>query len=192
MPTCSELNVRNLPQANIAPGSAGTHRKCTALPSAAPPTRSGTVPAMPPMPAPPSPGSVSCHEKHATDTILRTFCTNTTSFAYFQSKSDREPTATASCYESPCKCPVTKSEEKIHKSGHNRAQLCIRYPIDTLPIPDFRKIPSHFTTHMDALGPILDRIGRILAHVRGFTVKETDATIDFGLDFAARRRSDPK
>lgn len=113
MPTCPELHFRSLPPAHVVPGPAGTSQQCADLPSAAPPTRSGMAPAMPPMPAPPAPGSVSCHEKHATDTVLRTFCTKTPSFAHFRSKSDRELTATASCYESPCQYPVTKSEEKI-------------------------------------------------------------------------------
>ena len=75
MSTSSELNVRTLPPANIAPGAAATTPKCTAQPSAAPPTRSGKKPALPPMPAPPPPGAVSCHENHAAVTILRTSCT---------------------------------------------------------------------------------------------------------------------
>ena len=131
MSTCSELNVRTLPPANIAPGAAGTNRQCTTLQSAAPPTRSRTRRAMPPMPALPPPASVSCHEKHATDTILRTFCTKTTPFAHFQSKNDREPTATASCYESPRQYPVTRREKvfsKLGQSGQNSA-------FDTLSIP---------------------------------------------------------
>ena len=131
MSTCSELNVRTLPPAHIAPGAAGTNRQCTTLQSAAPPTRSGTRRAMPPMPALPPPASVSCHEKHATDTILRTFCTKTTPFAHFQSKNDREPTATASCYESPRQYPVTRREKvfsKLGQSGQNSA-------FDTLSIP---------------------------------------------------------
>jgi len=69
------------------------------------------------MPALPAPGSVSCHEKHATVTVLRTFCTKTTFFAHFQSKTDRELTATASYYERPCQYPVTKSEEKSFKQA---------------------------------------------------------------------------
>ena len=79
----------------------------------------------------PPPASVSCHEKHATDTILRTFCTKTTPFAHFQSKNDREPTATASCYESPRQYPVTRREKvfsKLGQSGQNSA-------FDTLSIP---------------------------------------------------------
>ena len=131
MSTSPELNVRILPPAHIAPGAAGTNRQCTTLQSAAPPTRSGTRRAMPPMPALPPPASVSCHEKHATDTILRTFCTKTTPFAHFQSKNDREPTATASCYESPRQYPVTRREKvfsKLGQSGQNSA-------FDTLSIP---------------------------------------------------------
>ncbi len=131
MSTSPELNVRILPPAHIAPGAAGTNRQCTTLQSAAPPTRSGTRRAMPPMPALPPPASVSCHEKHATDTILRTFCTKTTPFVHFQSKNDREPTATASCYESPRQYPVTRREKvfsKLGQSGQNSA-------FDTLSIP---------------------------------------------------------
>ena len=132
MSTCSERHVRNLPPAHIAPGATATNRKCATLPPAAPPTRSGAVPAMlSPMPALPPPGSVSCHEKHATDTVLRTFCTKTTPFAHFQSKNDREPTATASCYESPRQYPVTRREKvfsKLGQSGQNSA-------FDTLSIP---------------------------------------------------------
>ncbi len=115
--TRSVPNVRILPPAHIAPGAAGTHRKCTALPSAAPPTRSGTGPAIQPMPAPPPPGSVSCHKEHAAVTVLRTFCTKTTSSAYFQSNNDREPTAAASCYESPCRYPVTRREKETSNLG---------------------------------------------------------------------------
>ena len=116
MSTCPELNVRTLPPAHIAPGAAATNRQCTTRPSAAPPIRSRTRRGMPPMPALPPPASVSCHEKHATDAILRTFCTITTSFAHFQSKNDREPTATASCYESPCQYPVTRRERRFFHS----------------------------------------------------------------------------
>ena len=136
MSTCSERHVRNLPPAHIAPGATATNRNCATLPPAAPPTRSGAVPAMlSPMPALPPPGSVSCHEKHATDTILRIFCTKTTSFAYFQSKNDREPTAAASCYESPNQYPVTRKEgsfSELDQSGQNMhfdtQSIPCRYP----------------------------------------------------------------
>ena len=131
MSTCPELNVRTLPPANIAPGAAATNRQCTTRPSAAPPIRSRTRRGLPPMPALQPPASVSCHEEHATDTILRTFCTKTTSFAHFQSKNDRELTAAASCYESPCQYPVTRREKvfsKLGLSGQNSA-------FDTLSIP---------------------------------------------------------
>ena len=131
MSTCSECHVRILPSAHIAPGAAAATRQCTTLQSAAPPTRSGTRRAMPPMPALPPPASVSCHEKHATDTILRTLCTKTTSFAHFQSKSDREPTATVSCYESPCQYPVTKKEKNLSKLGQSGQNE----HFDTLSIP---------------------------------------------------------
>ena len=167
MLTCSEPNVRILPPSNIPPSPACSNRKCSHQPSAAPPYRSGTVPAKPPMPAPPSPGSVSCHKEHSAAAVLRTFCTKTPSFAHFQSKTDRELTATASGYESPRQYPVTRTKENFSKqdrSGRNRA---FRYPIDTLPILDFRNTCSLFASHLDALGPILDRIGHILSHMRG-------------------------
>ena len=159
MPTRSVPNVRILLPANIAPGAAGTHRKCTALPSAAPPTRSGIGPAIQPMPAPPPPGSVSCHKEHAAVTVLRIFCTKTTSSAYFQSKSDREPTAAASCYESPCQYPVTRREKQFSNFGPIWAKQRIRYPTDTLSIPVFRRIRSHSASQLDTLRPLVGRIG---------------------------------
>ena len=159
MPTRSVPNIRILPPANIAPGAAGTNRKCTALPSAAPPTRSGTGPAIQPMPAPPPPGSVSCHKEHAAVTVLRIFFTKTTSSAYFRSKNDREPTAAASCYESPCQYPVTRREKHFSNFGPNWAKQRIRYPIDTLSIPVFRRIRSHSSSQLDTLRPLADRIG---------------------------------
>ena len=131
MSTCSDLNVRNLPPAHIAPGAAATTRKCTTHPSAAPPTRSRTRRAIPPMPALPPPVSASCHEKDATVAVLRTFCTKTTSFAHFLFKNDREPTAAVSCYESPCPYPVTrrpKNFSKLDQTGQNKQ-------FDTLSIP---------------------------------------------------------
>ena len=196
MSTCSEPNVRILPQANFAPGSAGNNSKCTDLPSAASPTHSVMTPAMQPMPAPPAPGSVSCHEKHAAVAVLRTFGTRTKYFARFYDKNGREMPTSVSCYESPCQYPVTRSEEKILKTGLNWSQQRIRYPIDALPIPDFPKIHSHFTSQYDALGPIPNRIGRILAYMRGFPDKETGATTDFEPDFepdfGARRRCGPR
>ena len=196
MPTRSELHVRILPPANIAPGSAGTHRKRTALPSAAPPTHSGTRRAMPPMPALSPPASVSCHEKEATVAVLRTYYTKTTSFTHFLSKNDRELTATASCYESLCHYPVTRREKKLQilaPFGQNR-------PFDTLSIPDFPKPRSRFASHPDAPGPTLDGFGPILAHLRGFTDKETDAATDFNPGFdpgfdpdsGTRRRCGPR
>jgi len=117
MSTCSELNVRTLPPAHIAPGAAAANQKCATLPSAAPPTLSSGKRAMPPMPALPRPPSVSCHETRETVAELRTFCTKTTFFAHFLSKTDRVLTATASCYERPCQYPVTSSEEKFLKQA---------------------------------------------------------------------------
>ena len=192
MSTCSELNLRVLPQAHLAPGAAATNPKCAHLPSAAPPTRSGTRRAIPPMPALPPPASVSCHKEHSATTVLRTFCTQTPSFAHFQSKTDRELTAAASCYESPCQYPVTRTKENFSKSGPFGQIYTIRYPIDTLPIPDFRKIRSRFASHPDAFRPKSDRIGPTLAHLRGAADKETDAATDSDPDFGTRRRCGPR
>ena len=91
---------------------------------------------MPTMPALPPPGSVSCHETRETVAELRTFCTKTTFFAHFLSKTDRELTATASCYESPCHYPVTRREKvfsKLGQSGQNSVfdtqSIPCRYPV---------------------------------------------------------------
>jgi len=162
MSTRSELNVRNLPLANIAPGAAATNRKCSYLLSAAPPTRSGTKPAMQPMPSPPAPGSVSCHEKHVTDTVLRTFCTRTSSFcalsalechhfAHFQSKTDRELTATASCHESPCPYPVTRTKENFQ----SQALLGKSIQFDTLSIPCRYPISEKFAAGLRHIWTLL-------------------------------------
>ena len=131
MSTCSEPNVRNQPPANMASGTAAANPKCGHLPTAAPPPRCETKPAMQPMPAPPSPGSVSCHKEHAADTVLRTSCLRTPSFAHSQSKTDRELTATASCYESPCQYPVTSTKE-IFQNETDQAEI---EHFDTLSIP---------------------------------------------------------
>ena len=154
--TSAELNVRNLPPATIAPGTAATNPKCPHLPSAAPPIYCGTNSPMQPLPSLPAPGSVSCHEEHAAVTVLRTFCTKTTSFAHFQSKTDRELTATASCYESPCRYPVTRREKKFSKlgpSGQNKhfdtLSIPCRYPISVKFAVRLRHIWSrlgHFWT----------------------------------------------
>ena len=71
-------------------------------------------------------------------------------------------------------------------------ERAFRYPIDTLPIPEFRKNRSRFASHPDAPGPISDRIGPILAHVRGTPEKETDTTTEGNADFGTRRRSGPR
>ena len=133
MPTHSERHVLTLSPSHIAPGLSATSPKCT--------TR-------PPMPAPPPPASVSCHEKDATVTVLRPFCTKTTLFAHFLSKNDKELTATASGYESPCQCPVTKRENffsKLDQSGQNSA-------FDTL------SIPSRY--------PVSEKLAAPLRHIR--------------------------
>ena len=91
--------------------------------------------AAPPIPAPPTPPLVSCHKGQETDTFLRTCCTKTPSFAHLRSKTDLELTAPASCYESPCKYPVTRREKKISKlvpSGQSKhfgtQSIPCRYP----------------------------------------------------------------
>ncbi len=137
MPTCPEPNVRILPQANFAPGSAGNSSKCAELPSVALPTHSVVTHAMQPMPAPPAPGSVSCHEKHAAVVVLRTIGTQNDIFCAF-SRQKRQGTdrgrillresMSISCHE---------ETEKFFKVRPNRPKQAIRYPIDTLSIPDF-------------------------------------------------------
>ena len=130
MSPCSELNVRTLPPANIAPGAAGTNRQCTTQPSA-----------MPPMPALPPPPSISCHEKHATDTTLRTFCNKTTSLAHFLHQNDTF--CVLSVQNHPLPHPATRvhanilsrGEAKLFQSWANQAKTAhsipYRYPVDT-------------------------------------------------------------
>ena len=192
MSTCSEPNVPILLQANFAPGSAGNDSKCAELPSAAPPTHSVMTPAMQPMPALPAPGSVSCHEKHAAVVVLRTFGTQNDIFCAF-SRQKRQGTDSGRILlreSMPISCH--ENTDKFFKVGPNRPKQAIQYPIDTLSIPDFPEIRSHFTTQYDALGSILDRFGRILDRMRGFTAKETDAATGFDPDFGTRRRNDPQ
>ena len=132
MSTCSEPNVRILPQANFAPDSAGNSSKCADLPSAAPPAHSVVTHAMQPMPAPPAPGSVSCHEKHAAVAVLRNSCAQNDIFCAF-SRQKRQGTdrgrillreyMSISCHE---------ETEKFFKVGPNRPKQAVRYPIDTL------------------------------------------------------------
>ena len=191
MSTCSKMNVRILAQANFAPGIAGNNPKCADLPSAAPPAHTVMTHAMRLMPAPPASGFVSCHEKHSAVAVLRNSCTQNDIFCAF---SGQTPTRNAdirillresmsiSCHEN------TKKFLKVRLIGLEQA---IRYPIDTLSIPDFRRIRSHFTTQYDTLGPILERIGRILAPMCGFTDKETEPATDFDPDFGTRGRGGP-
>ena len=135
-----------LPKAHIAPGSAGNDSKCAELPSAAPPTHSVMTRAMQPMPAPA--GTRFCILSRRS-TQLSLFCAlsalKTTSFARFHDKNDREPTAAVSCYESPCPISCHEKTEKFFKVRPNRPKQAVRYPIDTLSIPDFPEIRSHFT-----------------------------------------------
>ena len=205
MSTRSELNVRILPPAHIAPGAAATTRQCTTQPSAAPLTLSGIKRAMPSMPPLPPLTSVSCHEKHATDTILRTCCNKTTSFAHFLSKNDRELTATASCYESPCQYPVTRREKvfsKLGQSGQNSAfdtlSIPCRYPISerfaaglrhiwTLPGQNWTEsapflrtcaaLPTRRPTPQLTLTPIPARAGDVARDEALYSPVEPDASI---------------
>jgi len=131
MSTCSEPNVRILPQANFAPGIAGNNPKCADLPSAAPPTHSVVTHAMRHMPAPPSSGSVSCHEKQAAVAVLRNSCAQNDILCAFSRQKRQELTAAVSCYESPCRYPVTRRPKnllKLGQTGQNRQ-------FDTLSIP---------------------------------------------------------
>ena len=180
MSTCSEPIVPILPQANFAPGSAGHDSKCTEPPSAAPPTHTVMTPAIRPMAAPPHPVLYPVTKSRQLSLFCALSALKTTSFARFHDKNDRKPTAAVSCYESPCRYPVTKRPKnfsKLGQTGQNKQfdtlSIPCRYPIS----PEIR---SHFTTQYDALGSILDRFGRILDRMRGFTYKETGATTDFG------------
>ena len=181
MPTNSERHVLTLPPAHIAPGLAATAPKCTTQPN---------IPAKPPH------ASISCHEKHETVTILRTFCTPNAILCapsvQDRPRTDRDrillrESIPISCHE---------EREVFLEVRPIRPRQPIRYPIDTPPIPDFRKARSLFASHPDAPGPIPARIGPILANLSGPTEKETDATIDFEPDFepdfGTRRRSGPR
>ena len=190
MSTCSEPNVRILPQANFAPGSAGSDSKCTELPSAAPPTHSVMTPAMPPMPASPARCPVSCHEKHAAVAVLRTFGTQNDILCAFSRQKRQGTDSGRILLRKSMSISCHEKTEKLFKVRPNRPKQAIRYPVDTQSIPDFPEIRSHFTTQYDALGSTLDRIGPILAHIRGFTDKETDAAIDFDPHFGTRNRDD--
>ena len=190
--THSDTNVRILPQANFAPGSAGNNPKCADLPSAAPPTHSVMTPAMQPMPAPPARGPVSCHEKHAAVAVLRTFGTQNDIFCAF-SRQERQGTYSGRILlreSMPISCH--EKTDKFFKVGPNRPKQAIQYPIDTLSVPDLRKIRSHFASHLDALGPNLNRFSRILDRIHDSTDKETSAATGFDPDFGTHRRNDPQ
>ena len=131
MSTRSKPNVPSLAPTHITKGPFYTNLQCADPSPAEPPIYSRVTPALPRMPLPPPPGSVSCHKEHTTATVLRTFCTKMTSLAHSLSKSDRELTVTASCYEGPSQHPVTRREQflsKLGQSGQNSA-------FDTLSIP---------------------------------------------------------
>ena len=143
MSTRSEPNVRFLPQANFAPGSASTNPKCAVMPSAATPAHSGMRPAMQPMPAPPAHGSVSCHKERAAVAVLLTSCAqNDISCAFSRQKRQETDSGRIPLRESmPVSCH--KKPEKLFKVRPNRPKQAVRYPIDTLSIPGFPKIRSH-------------------------------------------------
>ncbi len=96
------------------------------------------------------------HFRHSKRHILRVFTTKATG-------TDRgrillRESMPISCHE---------NAEKFFKVGPNRPKQAIQYPIDTLSVPDFPEIRSHFTTQYDALGSILDRFGpNFCAHAR--------------------------
>ncbi len=192
MSTGSALKARILPPADIAPGPVGNYRQCAYLPSFAQSTRSDTKRSMKPLPAHPAPGSVSCHEKNATVTGLRTSCTKMPSFAHILSEIGRKLTATVSCYETPSRNPVTRYREKTLRFGPIWPQQPLRYPIDTRPIPDFRSICSRFASQPDPFGSLLDRIGRLFAHLRIATAMATVAPSEFDPEFGTRRQCGPR
>ena len=90
--------------------------------------------------------------------------------------------------------PISCHEEteKFFKVRPIWPKQAIRYPIDTLSIPDFPKLRSHFASHLDALGPDLNRFSRILDRIRDSTDKETGAATGFDPDFGTHRRDDPQ
>ena len=91
--------------------------------------------------------------------------------------------------------PISCHEERERSfiPGPIWSEQAFRFPIDTLPIPEFpKKFCCRFASRLEASGPILDRIGLTLAHLRGLTFKEADATTEFVADFSARMRSGPK
>ena len=135
MSTCSEPNVRILPQANFAPGSVGNNSKCTELPSVAQPTHSVMTPATQPMSAPPAPGSLSCHEKHAAVVVLRTFGTQNDIFCAF-SRQKRQGTDSGRILLR--ESMSISCHEKRRKNSQNRPKLVttahsipFRSPFDT-------------------------------------------------------------
>ncbi len=147
---------------------------------------------MQPMSAPPAPGSVSCHEKHAAVVVLRTFCTQNDIFCAF-SRQKRQGTDSGRIplrESMPISCH--EETEKFFKVRPIWPKQAIRYPIDTLSIPDFPKLRSHFASHLDALGPDLNRFSRILDRIRDSTDKETGAATGFDPDFGTHRRNDPQ
>ncbi len=135
MSTCSETNLRILPQANFAPGSVGNNSKCTELPSAVLPTHSVMTPAMQPMPASLAPGSVSCHEKHAAVAVISTLGTQNDIFYAF-SRQERQGTDSGRILLR--ESMSISCHEKRRKNSQNRPKLVttahsipFRSPVDT-------------------------------------------------------------
>ena len=148
--TCSQLNVRILPQAYIAHGPAGTNQKCADLPPAAHTIRNGWKPALPPMET-----GFAAHDtffffplrrRHparypVTRSVQQSLicvlpALRTTYFARLYDKNGHEMPTFVSCYESPCHYPVTRSKKnfsKLDQSGQNMhfdtLSIPCRYPI---------------------------------------------------------------
>ena len=154
MSTHSKPNVRTLAPTHITKSLVYTNLQCADPSPAAPPVYSRITPALPPMPVPPPLGSESCHKEHAAATVLRTICTRTPSFAHFLSKTDRNLTAAASCYETPCQYPVTKREKKIFQLGPSGQSK----HFDTL------SIPSRYPISQRNSQPVFESCGRSWAH----------------------------
>ena len=83
-------------------------------------------------------------------------------------------------------------EKKTLRFGPIWPQQPLRYPIDTRPIPDFRSICSRFASQPDPIGSLLDRIGRLFAHLRIATAMATVAPSEFDPEFGTRRQCGPR
>ena len=156
MSTCTRYNRQSQPAARNARDAAATIASCADLPSAAPPTGSVTVPAMPPMPAPLTHGPVSCHEKSAASPIgrpvTRLRCTSRPSFARSRAK-----TVAKMSQNCPRQNPVTSCQPNILSRGETKflpqqdqtGQYCA---FDTLSIPCPYPISAATQLVLDTLG----------------------------------------